>query len=289
MMKCALSLFVLLQFTLSVDVNLAVFNITVLDKKGHAVTGLTAASFRVLEDGREEKIRIFQADDIPATVGLVIDNSGSMQNKRQDVLSAATAFVDASHPDDEMFIVNFNGKASLALPDSMPFARSVSDLRAALQRTEARGTTALYDGLETALIHLNAGTRPRKALVLLSDGADNDSTATLKEVLRDAGQSSATIYCIGIYDTFAKDRDPGVLKQLAKLTGGEAYFPKRPADLNEVWPRIAGSIRGQYTIGYNSSNPVRDGAYRNVKIMALDNRGKPLEVRTRPGYFAPLP
>mgnify|MGYP001428688356 CR=1 FL=1 len=168
----------------------------------------------------------------------------------------------------------------------MPFTRNTSDLRAALFRIEARGTTALYDGLETALVHLKAGARQRKALVLLSDGADNDSATTLKDVLRAAQQSSATIYSIGFYDPFDKTRNPGVLKQLAKVTGGEAYFPKRPADLNEIWPRIARSIRGQYTIGYNSSNPLRDGAYREVKITAVDNRGKPLDVHARPGYFA---
>ena len=126
----------------------------------------------------------------------------------------------------------------------------------------------------------------RKALVLLSDGGDNGSFTTLDEVLQTAQQSAATIYCIGIYDQHQKDKNPGVLKQIAKLTGGEAYFPQYRKDLYQIWPRVAGAIRAQYTIGYRSSNSARDGAYRKVKITAVDKRGKQLHVRSRPGYFA---
>jgi len=288
-MKYVLSLILLSQFAISVDVDLALFNLTVLDKNGRTVTGLTAENFRVFEDGREERIKVFRPEDTPATVGFVIDNSGSMQNKRSDMVTAALAFVGASQGDDEMFIVNFNRNAWLALPDSTPFTSSVPDLRAALLSAGASGTTALYDGLKLALNHLKTGSNQRKALVLLSDGGDNASVTTLPQILLLAQQSSATIYCIGIYDPSASDRNPGVLKNIAKVTGGEAFFPNRPSDLQKVWPRIAGSIRGQYTIGYNSSNSARDGAYRKVKITAVDKRGKPLDVRTRPGYFAPSP
>lgn len=281
-----LSVFLLLQYTLSVDVDLVVFNVTVLDGDRRPVTGLTAEDFHVYEDGREEKIRIFQSEDTPATVGLVIDNSGSMANKRRDVVNAALAFVVASLRDDEMFIVDFNRRAWLGLPPSMPFTSNLFELRASLLETRSEGTTALYDALELALNHLKEGTRQRKALVLLSDGGDNASVANLDHVLRMARQSSATIYCIGIYDPFAKDKNPGVLKKIAKVTGGESYFPTTSTDLHQIWPRIAGSIRGQYTIGYVSSNSKRDGSYRNVKITAIGKRGKALEVRTRPGYVA---
>ena len=285
-MKYILALLLLFQFTISVDVDVALFNLTVLDRDGKTVTGLTAENFRIYEDGKPQEIKIFQPEDSPATVGLVIDNSGSMMNKRADVVTAALAFVAASHDDDEMFIVNFNRHAWLALPESVPFTSDVPTLRNALLTTGAEGTTALYDGLELALHHLKQGTRQRKALVVLSDGADNASSMKLEEILTLAEQSGATIYCIGIYDPYEKDRNPAVLRRLAKLTGGEAYFPRRPSDLREVWPRIAGSIRGQYTIGYVSDNPRQDGVYRNVKITATDKRGKPLDVRARSGYFA---
>ena len=285
--KYLLSIFVLLQFTLSVDVDLVLFNVTVLDNDGATVSGLTAKSFRVFEDGREQTIKFFRPEDTPATIGLVLDNSGSMSRRRADVVNSAMAFISASHPDDEMFIVDFNRRAWLALPESMPFTSNYEQLRSALLATTAEGTTALYDALELALNHLERGTRQRKALVLLSDGGDNASYDTLDDVLRMAQRSSATIYCIGIYDPQQNDKNPKVLRQIAKLTGGEAFFPERPASLRQIWPKIAGALRGQYTIGYVSTNSARNGVYRSVKITALDSRGKPLDVRTRPGYLAP--
>jgi Ca-activated chloride channel homolog len=289
-MKVAVTLvLVLLQFTISVDVDVALFNLTVLDDHGKTVTGLTAENFRIYEDGREQKVKIFQPEDSPATVGLVIDNSGSMGNKRSEVVTAALAFVNASHPDDEIFVVDFNHQAWLALPESLPFTGDPTELRKALLATRVEGTTALYDALSLALDHLKRGTLQRKALVLISDGADNASTTNFDTVQRMAEQSSATIYCVGIYDPYDRDKNPGVLKKLAKLTGGEAFFPHQPSDLRAIWPKIAGSIRGQYTIGYLSDNNTRDGIYRKVKITAVDKRGKPLEVRTRSGYLAGKP
>jgi Ca-activated chloride channel homolog len=286
LLKPLLTALLLSQFTISVDVDLVVFNVTVLDGDGRPLTGLTQNDFRVYEDGREEKIKIFQPEDTPATVGLLIDNSGSMVNKRNEVVTAALAFLGASHPQDEMFVVNFNSRTWLGLPASHPFTSDRSELRATLTQTRAEGTTALYDALKLALDHLKEGSRQRKALVILSDGGDNASVAKLDEVLRLAQQSSATIYCIGIYDPFQKDRNPSVLKKIAKLTGGEAFFPTTLANLQFIWPKIANAIRGQYTIGYVSTNPSRDGGYRKVKITATNKRGKMLDVRSRPGYVA---
>jgi Ca-activated chloride channel family protein len=286
LVKSLLSAILLFQFTISVDVDLVVFNVTVLGDDGRPVTGLTADNFRVYEDGREEKIKLFQPVDTPATVGLLIDNSGSMTSKLNEVREAAWAFIQASHPEDEMFIVNFNRKPWLALPSGMPFTNDRAQLRTTLVQSRTEGTTALYDAVVLGLNHLKEGTRQRKALVILSDGGDNASTTKLDDALRLAQQSSATIYCIGIYDIYQKDRNPGVLKKLAKATGGEAYFPSTLHDLQTVWPRIAGAIRGQYSIGYVSSNLARDGAFRKVKITASVKRGKLLDVRTRPGYIS---
>ncbi|HEY2384171.1 MAG TPA: VWA domain-containing protein [Terriglobia bacterium] len=286
LLRAVLSAFLLFQFTISVDVDLAVFNITVLGNDGKPVTGLTADSFKIFEDGREEKIKIFQPEDTPATVGLLIDNSGSMTNKRRDVVEAALAFIDASHPDDEMFIVDFNRRAWLALPTGTSFTSDRSLLRATLTETRSEGTTALYDAMELALNHLKDGARQRKALVILSDGGDNSSHIRQDDALKMAEQSSATIYSIGIYDPFQKDRNPGVLKKIAKVTGGESYFPSSLTEMRAIWPRIAGAIRGQYTIGYMSSNQAKDGTFRKVKIVAKNKRGKMLDVRARPGYVS---
>jgi len=285
-LKYLLGVFLLSQFTISVDVDLVVFNVTVLGDDGKPVTGLTADNFQIYEDGREEKIKIFQPEDTPATVGLLIDNSGSMVNKRNEVVSAALAFLGASHPQDEVFVVNFNSRTWLGLSASRLFTTDRSELRATLTETRSEGTTALYDGLKLGLEHLKEGSKQRKALVILSDGGDNASVAKLEDVLRLAQQSSVTIYCIGIYDPYQKDRNPSVLKRIAKVTGGEAFFPTSLANLQAVWPKIANAIRGQYTIGYVSSNPARDGGYRKVKITAANKRGKLLDVRTRPGYVA---
>jgi VWFA-related protein len=159
-------------------------------------------------------------------------------------------------------------------------------LRATLTETRAEGTTALYDAIELALRHLKDGSKQRKALVVLSDGGDNASHIKLEEALKMAEQSSATIYSIGIYDPFQKDRNPNVMKRIARVTGGESYFPSSLAEMRTIWPKIAGAIRGQYTIGYVSTNQARDGSFRKVKIVAKNNRGKMLDVRTRPGYIS---
>jgi Ca-activated chloride channel family protein len=285
-LKSLLGIFLLSQFTISVDVDLAVFNITVLGNDGRPVTGLTGDNFRVYEDGREEKVKLFQPEDTPATVGLLIDNSGSMRNKQNDVVAAATAFVEASHPDDEMFVVNFNRLPWFALRPGLAFTSDRAEIRTALNHTRMEGTTALYDAVELALKHLKEGGRQRKALVILSDGGDNASHIKLNDALKMAEQSSATIYCIGIYDPNQRDRNPGVLRRIAEVTGGESYFPSTLEDLHTVWPRIAGAIRGQYTIGYISSNQAHDGSFRKVKIVAKNTRGKILDVRARPGYIS---
>ncbi len=277
------------DFKLSVDVDLVIFNVTVTDSKGHAVKGLSKEDFRVIEAGQEQTIQFVRPEDIPATVGLVIDNSGSMRRKRSDVINAALVFAESSNPQDEIFIVNFNERVSMGLPPRMPFTSDIDKLRAALANTRAEGKTALYDGLAEALKHLEAGTQQRKALVVLSDGGDNASGQTKKGVLALAEQSNATIYTIAFDDPDDKDQNPKVLEELAKLTAGEAFHPKSPDELPDVWRKIAGGIRSQHTIGYLSKNPAHDGAFRSVKVLATGKDGKPLRVRARRGYIAPRP
>lgn len=275
------------QYTIAVDVDLVVFNVAVSDGRGRQVSGLKASDFHVYEENRLQDIKLFQAEDIPATVGLIIDNSGSMMGKRADVTKAALAFANASNPDDEMFVVKFNEYISLSLPPSIPFTNDLGQIRSALLQTAPAGFTALYDALALGIEHLKDGTRDRKALVVLSDGGDNASHRRLDDVLQIARQSSATIYTIGIYDDADPDRNPGVLRKIAELSGGHVYLPGSLNDLERVWQDIAGRIRHQYTIGYHSSNPAHDGRFRNVKITASRNGGRGLRVTTRDGYLAP--
>jgi VWFA-related protein len=275
-------------YTLSIDVDLVLFNVTVRDRRGLFVPGLEADNFEVLEDGRVQAIGTFAFEDRPASVGLVIDNSGSMGRKRADVVQAAVEFVGAGNSDDEMFVVTFNEEAGLALPGEAAFTNDPEVVRSALIGTPPGGMTALYDALALGLEHLKAGRWGRKALVVLSDGGDNASRLGLDEVLRSALASSATIYTIGIYDDQSDDRDPGALRKIAEQSGGRAYFPDSMGDLGGIWQDISDGIRSQYTIGYRSTNPLRDGAFRRVRINAKRPGTGGLRVDARQGYFAPV-
>ena len=272
--------------TFGADVELAVFNVAVTDARGRHVAGLTARDFRIEEDGRPQAIALFDAGDLPASVGLIVDSSGSMLDKRTEVVKAAQSFVAASNPEDEMFVINVNEHAYAGLPAPMAFTQDPIVMRGALLRTPPAGYTALYDALALGIEHLTAGTRTRKALVVLSDGGDNASRRSLDDVLREARRSSATIYTIGIYDETNLDSNPRVLRKIADVSGGRAYFPRALVDLDGVWRDVAGSIRGQYTIGYQSTNTNRDGRFRRVTIRATQ-KGRGLRVTTRDGYFGP--
>jgi Ca-activated chloride channel homolog len=273
-------------YTIAVDVDLVVFNVTVTDGRGRQVSGLRASDFVVREQNRPQNITFFAAEDGPASIGLIIDNSGSMLDKRVDVVNAALAFTGASNPEDETFVVNFNENVSLALPPSIPFTSDRNEIRTALLKTRPTGMTALYDALAAGIAHLQSSSRDHKALVVLSDGGDNASRLSLDQVLELSQRSRATIYTIGIYDEADQDRNPRVLRRLADSSGGRAYFPSSIRNMDRVWQEIAGQIRSQYTIGYHSTNLNRDGKYRKVKISASRNR-QGLRVTTRDGYFAP--
>ena len=171
------------DYKVTVDVDLVVFNVTVLDSKGRLVSGLTKDDFRVVESGQTQELQFVRPEDTPATVGLVIDNSGSMRRKRAEVTEAALAFVEASNPHDEIFVVNFNERVFMGLPPSLPFTSEAEQLRAALTTSRAEGKTALYDAVAVALKHLDKGTQQRKALVVLSDGGDNASGESEAAVL----------------------------------------------------------------------------------------------------------
>lgn len=276
------------DFSISVNVHVALFNVSVTDSKGRHVGGLKVSDFRVLENGQTQDIQFFSAEDVPATIGLVMDNSGSMRTKRADVQRAALAFVGASNPADELFIVSFNERVQMGLPEELRFTSDPGQFQFALMQMTPGGLTALYDATVVALDHLKTGTRDRKALVILSDGGDNASRRRLDDVLYNARRSSATVSTIGIYDESDPDRNPRVLRKIADSSGGRAYFPRTLAHLDEVWREIAGEIRSQYTIGYvpRKSNS-GSGSYRTVKIVATRNGMKSLNVATREGYVLP--
>jgi VWFA-related protein len=274
------------SYKFSVNVDLVVVYATVRDRGGHLVTGLSQDEFAVYEDGVRQQIRLFRREDIPVTVGLVIDHSGSMRSKLSDVIAAARAFVQSSNRDDEMFIVNFNEFVSLGLPDSIPFINNPDTLERAISKTPAEGQTALYDAVGLALNRVRTGSRDKRVLVLISDGGDNKSVSTQAEVLKMAGLSNTIIYTIGIFDDEDEDSNPQLLKRLAAATGGEAYFPARYDETVAICSRIAKDIRNQYAIGYTSTNAARNGSFRAVRVSAGSPRLGKLIVRARTGYVA---
>jgi len=261
-----------------------IVHVSVLDRKAQLVAGLPREAFSVFENGQPTTVSFFHNEDNPVTVGLVIDCSGSMQRKRDDVIAAGLAFARSSHPQDEMFTVNFNEQVWKGLPPSTPFTTDFEQLRAALQRSTTRGQTALFDGVRTALTHLGEGHLQKKVLIVVSDGGDNASTTRFEDVLNAAQTVDAVVYAIGMYDDYDRDAKPELLRKLARATGGAAYFPKNPADATNILERIAREIRSGYTLGYV---PAGGGeGYRAIRVEVRSPDGRKLSVRARTGYIA---
>lgn len=271
---------------ITVNVDLVVLHATVRDRRGRLVSNLREQDFEVYEEGVPQRIRFFQREDVPVTVGLVVDHSGSMRPKLRDVITAVRTFVQSSNPEDEMFVVNFNEKVIPGLPGAVRFTNRSDELERAILKTPATGQTALYDAVGEALERLQAGSRDKRVLVVISDGGDNASVRSLTDILEVAERSSAVIYTVGIFDAADPDRNPRVLRRLAGATGGAAFFPGQPNEVVGICERIAHDIRNQYTIGYVPANPAPPGTYRAIRVVARATGGSRLFVRTRAGYIA---
>lgn len=270
---------------LSSHTDLVALPVTVVDRDGRLVAGLRPEQFAVYENDAPQPLAFVAQDDTPVTVGVIIDNSGSMRTKRDDVIAAGLAFAESSNPLDELFTLNFNERVWPGLPPGVSFASGFDQLRVALSTVTARGMTALYDAVTMGLDHLDEGTLTRKVLIVVSDGGDNASTARLKTVVDKARASNAVMYTVGLIDPDDSETNRGVLKQLAQLTGGAAFFPDQPGQVKEVFERIAEEIRSTYTLGYVPPDLPRNGDFRRVRVTvtAPDRRG--LTARTRSGYF----
>lgn len=279
------------QPSIRVEVDLVNLYVSVTDKRGHPIEGLTAADFHVYEDDVEQQIKHFSTDDAPYTIGLVLDRSGSMAEMIDDVFQAAVHTVEASKPEDEAFVVVFNGDIKLA----QDFTTSRKELNRAVQRVRAGGGTALYEAVYTALKRIQKGQYRKKALLIVTDGEDNSSSTTFRELLDFARESSVIIHAIGMmshgmrFDSLQADR-PSVekLTRLADATGGSAYFPKTMAECLEACRRTAAELRHQYSLGYYSSNLARDGRWRTVRVEVRSQKDPDVMVRTKEGYFAAL-
>jgi len=276
------------QYTIRENIDFIVLHPTVQNRRDNLVSGLGKDAFQIYEDGVLQQIKYFSHEDIPVTVGLIVDNSGSMGQKRPEVIAAALAFARSSNPEDQMFVVSFNENVSFGLPPGTPFTDKADHLEIALSRIAADGMTALYDAVAAGFEHVKRGNRDKKVLIVVSDGGDNASKRDLAQIMTMAGQSDAIIYTVGVFDGNDPDRNPGVLRQLARATGGIAFFPRQLRQVIPISEQIARDIRNQYTVAYTSTNRKQDGTYRSIQVRAVDPRRERLTVRARAGYFAPM-
>ncbi|HZR32238.1 MAG TPA: VWA domain-containing protein [Terriglobales bacterium] len=261
-----------------------VLHATVYDSKGRMVTNLDRAAFQVFEDGVPQNITSFHREDVPVAVGIVIDNSGSMRDKRPAVNQAAVNFVRASNPQDEAFIVNFNDEYYL----DQDFTNKVPQLQEALQKIDSRGGTALYDAIVASADHLKKNARlDKKVILVVTDGEDNASRESLEQAVRRLqAENGPTVYTIGLLGTEKQRRARRALATIAEDTGGVSFFPKDLSEVDAITQEVAHDIRNQYTIGYKPIRPQSQGGYRSVRVEAKAKGFNKLQVRTRTGYYA---
>jgi Ca-activated chloride channel family protein len=270
---------------IAVKTELVVLPVRVIDGTGDSIRGLSVNNFRVYEDGRVQRISLFQLEDTPVTVGLVVDHSRSMGPKLAEVVAAISSFAQSSNPQDEMFIVDFNDSVSFQLPGGKPFTHDQSELASAASAVSVGGKTALYDAVYEALKHLDLAHGDKKALIVVSDGGDNASNHKYAEVLALARRSQAVIYAIGLIGAPNEaEQDPRILRRLCDDTGGMAFFPEASQTVVMVTARIASALREQYTLGFTSNRTDADHSFRKIQVKVnAPGHGK-IRVQTRPGY-----
>lgn len=274
--------------TFSSQSDLVVLHAMVEDGRGAPIEGLRETNFLVYEDNRPQQISFFETTDAPASIGLLIDNSTSMSTKRERVVAAAVKFAELSNPDDEVFVLAFNEDVREAWAPRMLEASDLSILRATLlNRISARGRTALYDAIDGGLNRLAMGKHARQVLVVVSDGSDNASRASIDDVLARIRSANAMIYTVALQDPVDRDGNPKLLKRISVETGGESFMPREVDQVPQALEHIARDIRASYTIGYTSTNTARDGTMRRLRVTARHPDGRTLKVTTRGGYVAP--
>lgn len=266
------------------EIGLVILQATVKNARGASIRNLDRGAFTVYESGKAQTVTLFRRDDAPVSLGLAIDNSGSMKAKRAKVETAALALVEASNPDDEVFVLSFGDKPRL----DVPFTRDLGLLEAGIRRADAIGGTAMRDAVEAGEAYLGTqAVHERKALLVVTDGNDNASEVSLERIREEAERAGIVVHAIGLLD----DEDEAKarrarheLDELTEATGGVAYYPRSVEEVGGIALELARQIRSQYTIGYNPSNQARDGSYRKLRVVAKGTER--LFVRTRAGYRA---
>ena len=274
-----------------IDTTLVQINVTVTDPLNRFVTGLEKEHFKLFEDHVEQNILDFSSEDAPLSIGLVFDTSGSMGAKLQQSRRAAVEFFKTANPQDEFFLVEFNDRPELVVP----FTSDTDDIQNRLTFAQSRGKTALLDGVLMAMNQMHKARNPRKAILIISDGGDNNSRYTESEIKNAVREADVQIYGIGIFEAAgARGRTPeemagpGLLNEVAELTGGRSYNVENVNELPDIAAKIGIELRNQYVLYYSSKNQARDGKYRHVTVKLVQPRGlPPLKAFYRLGYYAP--
>jgi len=268
----------------TVGTRLVLLPISVLDKGGKLVTDLPQKAFKVYENGVEQPIKIFRREDVPISLGIIVDNSGSMREKRQKVETASVDLVKASNPQDEVFIVNFNDDAYL----DVPFTNDIKKMEQGVARIDSRGGTAMRDAISMSIDYLKKeGKKQKKVLLVVTDGNDNASTMSLEKLVTRAQQNEVLIYAIGLLNEEERREAKlatRALNAIARESGGLSFYPKSVAEVDQIALQVAHEIRNQYTIAYSPTVQEMDGSFRQIKV-TVNGPGHPV-VRTRTGYYA---
>jgi Ca-activated chloride channel homolog len=272
----------------NVDVDLVMMYTSAFDSAGRFVAGLKPERFKVYEDGVEQKISSFAQEDVPVTMGILLDLSGSMRSTMDQVNKAALAFIRVGNPEDQVFLVGFNDEAEL-LQD---FTSDIDEIQDSLDNAVVSGGTVLYDAIYLGVEKAHSGNKAKKAIVAITDGEDRDSSYSLDELVTKVQESDVQVFCVGFLKDQAKKRGStskkayDALTRISEETGGKAFFPKQIDEIHNIVAEIAGELRSQYSIGYFSSNLARDGSFRRVKISLSENKAQDINLRYRRGYFA---
>jgi len=272
-------------FVMSVNSDFMELHVSVVDEKDRNVGGLTKENFKITENGVPQPITIFKHEDIPVSLGLVIDNSRSIEPRKARLDAATLAFVRQSHPEDESFVVHFDFDARL----ERDFTTKISDLEETLAASKPFGQTAIYDALMLAIDQMQKASHQKKALLLVTDGLDNVSHSTFTQVLEAVKHSRVAIIVVGLLSASEGEKAEATLTQLAEASGGRAYFPDDVEDARYMMERAAHDLRTQYTIGYVPSDPAHDGSWRSVRVEVIPPAGSKdkLSADYRHGYYRP--
>ncbi len=277
--------------TIHFDVDLALVNVTVTDPYNRLVTGLETDNFRVFEDNIEQEVVTFSAEDVPISIGVIFDFSGSMTNKVGKAREAALQFFKTANPQDEFFLVSFNERAEL----TSSFTNSVEDLQSRMMLTAPKGRTALLDAIYLGLSQMRGAHNAKRALLILSDGGDNHSRYNESDIKRLVKEADTQLYAIGIFDPLGfRNRTPeelggpSLLSEVTEMTGGRVFAVEKLDELPDIASKIGMELRNQYVLGYRPSNKAHDARWRKLKIKLRAPKGlPPLSVYSKTGYYAP--